>query len=81
MPIQRCFYGIASRVERGAERISHRLEDMTVVRLDHLTQQLVVRLEVGLHLLRVSLPQTSRALDVGEEERDGARRRRWHDRA
>lgn len=60
--------------EGGAEGVADRLEDVAAVDRDDVTQQGVMALESDLHGRTVALPQIGAALDVAEQERDGAGR-------
>jgi hypothetical protein len=67
---------VRGMVERRAERIADRLEDVASVRFDLAAQDLVVALDGRLHRLSVQLPALRAAFDVREEERHQSRRRR-----
>src|SRR4030095_4402066 len=69
---------IGRRVERRAEGVATRLEDVTVVIGDAVAQQRIVARERGAHRLGVRFPEPRAALDVGEEQRDGAGRNVCH---
>ena len=64
----------ARRLERGAERVAHRLEHVAAVRLDGLAQENVVPLQRALHRLWSVLPEPRRALYVREQEGHGPAR-------
>ena len=70
--IERGVERIAGRVERGAKGIADDLEDMAVVRLDRFMQNRMMAREEGGQFGRILLRQRGAALDVGEEEGDGA---------
>jgi hypothetical protein len=63
---------IACRVERRAERIAGDLKDVSVVHLDRLMQNGMMPREEGGQFGRELLRQRGAALDVREEESDGA---------
>ncbi len=62
------------RGERGAHPVTGVLEQPAAVRLDRLTQHLVVGGQRRPHRLRVGLPPTGRTLNVGEQKRHNPRR-------
>ena len=70
--------GIGSPHEGHAEGIADGLEHMPLVGLDRLPQDGVVASQSRPHPLRLRLPQPRAALDVREEEGDGAGRRLNH---
>ncbi len=68
-----------SRTRDGKHRVepvTRRLHDMTAVRHDRVTDQLVVKRESVAHRFRVVLPQTRGSLDIREQEGDGLRQTR-----
>jgi hypothetical protein len=71
---------IRSIAEYREYPIARGLDDASVGRLDRITQHPVVSRERSPHCNRISLPQRRAALDVREEERDGAAWERRHTR-
>ncbi len=69
---------VGRRVERRAEGVPARLEDVAVVIVDAVAQQRIVARERSAHRIGVRFPQPRAALDVGEEQRDGAGRNVCH---
>ena len=69
---------VGRRVERRAEGIAAGLENVAVVIVDAMAQQGVVARKGGAHRHGVRFPQPRAALDVGEEQRDGAGREVCH---
>src|SRR5215212_5812192 len=65
-------YGIRSGGEGGLDGIADGFEEHAVVCLDCRPQERVVVLDRRRHRRLVPLPERSTALDVGEEEGDGA---------
>ncbi len=76
--IERGRHRVGRRVERRAESVATRLEDMAVMIVDALAQQRIVTRERGAHRRGVRFPQARAALDVGEQQRDGAGRKVCH---
>ena len=62
-------------MKRRAESVATRLEDVAVVIVDALAQQRIVARERGAHRRGVRFPQPRAALDVGEQQGDGAGRK------
>src|SRR5690242_5363179 len=60
--------------ERSAKRIADRLEDGTAVGDDRITHYSIMTLDGVIHRMLMRVPALARTFDVGEEERDGARR-------
>ena len=69
---QRRAEGVVGPYEGRAEGVADGLEDLAGVGLDGLAHQGVVALERSAHRVGVRVPTPCRALDVGEEEGDGA---------
>src|SRR5439155_1390476 len=63
--------------ERRAEGVACGLEDVPAARLDALPQQSIVARQRFGHRLALRLPEPSAALDIREQKRDRAARRRW----
>jgi len=76
--LERRCYSIGRRVKRRAEGIAARLEDVAAVTFDAVPQQCVVASERRAHRRRVRFPQPRAALDVGQQQRDGASRKICH---
>ena len=57
-------------VKRRRERIPHNLKNISILRLDGLSQYLIMSRQQGNDLVRVLLCQPGAALDVGKEESD-----------
>ena len=69
---------VGRRVERRAKRVTAGLEDVALVIVDAMAEQRIVTGERRAHRLGVRFPQTRAALDVGEQQRDGAGRKVCH---
>src|SRR5689334_684462 len=65
-------------VKSGAKSVAAGLENVTVMVVDAVTDQRIVARERRLHRRRVRFPQARAALDIGEEQRDGAGRKVCH---
>ena len=79
LPVHRGADRIGGATERRRECIAGGREHVPAVRLDRLTEQLVVHTEGGAHRVRLFLPQPRRTLEIGEQEGHGPRRRLRHD--
>ena len=76
--IQRRRDGVRRTAERGVERITHALDDVSCVIADGRTDQGVVAGEGGAHRLGLVLPARGAALDVREQEGNGPARQPGH---
>ena len=63
------------RGKRGAHSITGVFEQVTALRLDRVTQHVVVCGQRHPHLIGVGLPPTGRTLHIGEQKRHNPRRR------
>src|SRR3954471_21915307 len=54
------------------ERVADRLEDAAAAALDRITEDVVVPSDHLAHRVLIEFPRASGALDVGEQQRDGA---------
>ena len=69
---------VGRRMERGAERVAARLEHVPFVIVDAVLEQRIMSRECRAHRRGVRFPQARAALDVGEQQRDGAGRKVCH---
>ncbi len=69
---------VAGGREHGVHAVARRLHDVPAVRADRVVQDRVVAREGDRHRVGLLLPETRRALEVGEEKGDGARRQIGH---
>ena len=76
--VQRRVERVAGVLERRAETIADDVEHAAVMRADRAFQQRVMARQRVLHRVGVLLEEPRRALDVGEEEGDGAAGQRVH---
>jgi len=65
---------VEGRGKDSIQAIAGRLDDLAVVGLDGGAQDNVMPGQGGLHLFRMPVPKLGAALDIGEEEGDGAGR-------
>jgi len=74
MCLECCCDRIVSPTKGGIDGVADRLENGSVVPLDYLFEEFVVTGQRSPHELAVSLEQLSAALNIAEQEGDGARR-------
>jgi hypothetical protein len=69
LPLHRSRDRIRRELERRVQPVAGHLHDVTTMHLDRVAQDLVVARQHTLHPLGMSLPQTRRTLEIGEQER------------
>jgi hypothetical protein len=69
---------VVSGVEGSVEPVAGRLDHEAIVRLDGGAHDRIVTGERRPHRLGMLFPEARRALEIGEQERDGSRRHLAH---